>query len=337
MTLESPQLSHEQIEGQIIDDAVTTNLLKRGLIKETPLGRGTRRYEVTPLGIQYVSDYESFGQELEPQPTTIPQVTGNSHFKPDAVSFLRSLSEYEQQTERVHLSRVSLLIPALNEAQNITLLLNSISKNVPEIRDIIVVDRSVDETAQVARGLGARVIIQDGVGKGDALRQAFASKFDGDIVVTIDADGSNRTQEIPRLVEAILNGADIAKGSRFMEGGGSTDLSLIRRIGNYVFVSLVNLIWPGNYTDLCYGFLAIRKDALMTLTPHLDSKYFEIETEICIEARKLGLKVVEVPSIELKRVYGASKLRGVHDSFRIMRTIFHELVLTAQRRIFGDI
>jgi glycosyltransferase involved in cell wall biosynthesis len=226
-----------------------------------------------------------------------------------------------------------LLIPTLNEAKNVAILLNSLAVSIPEIHEIIVVDGSVDETAEVARSLGASVIAQEGNGKGDALRQAFAAEYGGDIVVSIDADGSNRIEEIPQLVEAVVNGADIAKGSRFMSGGGSTDLSLIRRIGNELFVRLVNLIWSAHYTDLCYGFVAFRKDALISLTPLLESKNFEIETEICIKARKLGLKVVEVPSVELRRRYGSSKVRGVHDSFTIFRTVLHELVLSLKARI----
>ena len=332
MTLQNPETKFENAQKtETIGEAIT-DLLKRGLVREVLSEDGNKRYKVTPLGLQYLSDFESMRQELEFQPT-VAQLSAESHPKTNAVSILRTLSESSPQAGRTHLSRVSLLIPALNESKNIAILLNSLADHVPEIHEIIVVDGSLDETAEVARRLGASVMTQEGNGKGDALRQAFASAYGGDIVVSIDADGSNRIEEIPQLVEAVVNGADLAKGSRFMSGGGSTDLSLIRRIGNGLFVRLVNLIWSAHYTDLCYGFVAFRKGALMTLAPLLESNHFEIETEICIKARKLGLKVVEVPSVELRRRYGSSKLRGVQDSSRIFRTVLHELTLSLKARI----
>jgi GT2 family glycosyltransferase len=118
----------------------------------------------------------------------------------------------------------------------------------------------------------------------------------------------------------------MAKGSRFLRGGGSRDLSLIRKIGNHLFVTLVNLVWSGRYTDLCYGFLAFRREALERLKPYLKSEHFQIETEMCIRARKLGLKVVEVPSVELKRSHGESKLSGMRDSLQILQVILREFI-----------
>src|SRR5208337_5129292 len=109
----------------------------------------------------------------------------------------------------------------------------------------------------------------------------------------MDADGSNRLEEIPLLLDAIVNGADVAKGSRFLKDGGSTDLSWVRKIGNKFFVFIVNLFWSGQCTDLCYGFMAFRKDALARIAPLLRSEHFELEIEIIIKARKLGLNVVE--------------------------------------------
>jgi glycosyltransferase involved in cell wall biosynthesis len=157
------------------------------------------------------------------------------------------------------------------------------------------------------------------------MRQGFASAHTGDIIVMMDADGSNRPEEIPLLIEAVVNGADIAKGSRFLRGGGSADLTRVRKIGNKLFISMANLFWSGQYTDLCYGFLAFRKEALTQLAPLLESVHFQLETEICIKSRKLGLKVVEVPSNELKRRHGNSKLRGVNDSISIAKTVCREL------------
>ncbi len=346
--MESSRIILEGREEPQDNDALISHLSRKGLIRKVVLSEGTTKYQVTARGLQYIADREAIQREhiyvifapnhepiprgLESSGYVIPHLnTSSVPFTPeDEIAFLRACtkSEFGLQPEYADMARVSLLIPTLREVKNIGNLLKSLEENVPGLKEIIVVDGGGDETAELATALGARVIVQQAIGKGDALRQAFASDFSGDIVVTIDADGSNRPEEIPRLVEAVENGASIAKGSRFLKGGGSTDLSRIRKIGNYLFIHLVNLIWSGDYTDLCYGFVAFRKDALMKLAPLLESKNFEIETEICIKARKLGLRVVEVPSVELKRRHGTSNLRGVHDSVRIMKTVISELFST---------
>jgi len=187
------------------------------------------------------------------------------------------------------------------------------------------VDKSDDATPWIAMMDGARVIRQYGRGKGNALRQILPA-IESNMVLLMDGDGSMRPEEIPTYVQAIDSGADIVKGSRFMRHGGSLDMTLPRRIGNLFFVLLVNLLWSTKYTDICYGFIALKKDALKKLAPHLRSDDFEIETEICIKARKLGLSVCEVPSVELSRKSGSSKLSTIHDGIRILKTIMQELI-----------
>jgi len=191
---------------------------------------------------------------------------------------------------------------------------------------VLVIDgNSLDRTVQTAKDFGANVILQNGSGKGAALREAF-DHADGDFLVILDADGSMNPKEIPLLMEGFASGADIVKGSRFLQYGHTYDMTPIRRLGNTLFIFLVNLFWSANYTDLCYGFGAFTKDAIVRLNPHLKSMNFEIETEVFIKARKLGLKVVEVPSVEFRRGYGKSNLHGFRDGLLILRTIFKELV-----------
>lgn len=186
---------------------------------------------------------------------------------------------------------------------------------------------STDKTVTVAKKLGVHVIHQNGKGKGNALRQAFNYYgLNGDPVVMMDADGSMSPEELFSFVERLGDGVDLVKGSRFMRGGHSEDMTLMRRIGNSLFILLVNLIWSTRYTDLCYGFAAFRREAVEKLYPHLKSKNFEIEAEIFIKARKLGLKVVEVPSIELRRIHGKSNLKAYRDGFHILKTVIHEFL-----------
>lgn len=217
---------------------------------------------------------------------------------------------------------VTVVIPALNEERNIAQVIREL-KHIG-FSDILVIDgNSRDETARIAKELGVNLIFQNGHGKGSALRQVFGyGAFKGDVVIMMDADGSMKPDELLSFVEALDPQIDVVKGSRFMRGGYSEDMTFVRRVGNLMFVALANLLIRTRYTDLCYGFAAFRREAIERLCPHLKSKNFEIEAEIFTKSRKLGLNVAEVPSIELRRKNGKSNLKAVTDGFLILRTIF---------------
>lgn len=225
-------------------------------------------------------------------------------------------------------ARISIIIPTLNEVKNIGEVIYKLKQ--VGCRDILVVDgKSVDGTAEYARKLGAKVIMQNGKGKGLALRQAFRNGYvDGDIIIILDADGSMDPEEVPTFVSAIESGAEVAKGSRFLPRGQSEDMSAIRRVGNKLLVGILNFLCLTNYTDLCYGYIAFRRDALRRISPRLTSDNFEIETEVCIKAKELGIKVVEVPSFERMRQHGNSNLNTFRDGFRILAFIVRESLLS---------
>lgn len=216
---------------------------------------------------------------------------------------------------------VSVVVPAKNEARNLAHVFASIP---PWVDEVVLVDgRSVDDTVAEARRLlpDVRIVSQQGRGKGDALREGFrASK--GDIIVMLDADGSTDGGEIPRFVGALVAGADFVKGSRFASGGGSDDITAIRRLGNRVLSCLVNLLFGTQYTDLCYGYNAFWSRHVPALD--LDCDGFEIETVMNIRAAKAGLRVHEVPSHECSRVHGESNLHIVRDGWRIAKFIVSE-------------
>lgn len=216
---------------------------------------------------------------------------------------------------------LQVIIPTLDEVTTIPVILNELTKYTDQI--IVIDGGSMDGTSEIAHELGAHVIMQNGKGKGDALCQAF-QEVDGGIVLTIDADGSMKPSEIPYFIDEINAGADLVKGSRFLNSGHSEDMSLLRFLGNRFFVKLINFLYSEQFSDLCYGYIAFTNDAVKQLTPLLSSRHFEIETEIIIKAKKLGMKIVEVPSIELKRAHGQSKLRTLRDGFSILKLILSE-------------
>jgi glycosyltransferase involved in cell wall biosynthesis len=222
---------------------------------------------------------------------------------------------------RVDSPRVSVVIPAMNEAENLPHVFARLPSHIAEI--VLVDGNSVDGTVEIARELypDVRIVGQLGRGKGDALLAGFSAAT-GDVIVAMDADGSTDPAELSSFVHALTNGADVAKGSRFVEGGGSADITLTRRVGNWVLCRLVNRFFGARYSDLCYGYFAFWADCLPILSVDCDG--FEVETLIGIRAAKGRLNVVEVASFERSRIYGASHLRVVRDGTRIMRTILRE-------------
>jgi glycosyltransferase involved in cell wall biosynthesis len=216
---------------------------------------------------------------------------------------------------------VSVIIPALNEAANLPYVLPRIPSWVDEI--LLVDGHSTDGTPEVARKLcpRIRIVSQQGRGKGAALRTGFAAAT-GDIIVMLDADGSTDPAEIPTFIGPLLAGADFVKGSRFLHGGGTSDMSLVRRLGNWAFVSIVRLVHGGRFSDLCYGYNAFWARVLPQL--NLDGDGFEIETIMNVRALRAGLKVVEVPSFEAERRYGVSRLRTIPDGWRVLKALGRE-------------
>lgn len=221
---------------------------------------------------------------------------------------------------------VGIAIPALNEEKNIEHVLCRL-RNIGYSNILVIDGQSKDGTLKVASKNGAKIVLQDGRGKGQAIRQVLSNAyFDFEVLVLMDADGSMSPEEVPRYVNALLYGADVVKGSRFVAGGGSEDITLMRKIGNAFLTSSVNLLWSAECTDLCYGFAAFNRKAIRKLAPILESNNFEIEAEIFIKAKKLGLRVVEVPSFENKRRNGKSNLNTLKDGLKIFKTIMTETV-----------
>jgi glycosyltransferase involved in cell wall biosynthesis len=214
------------------------------------------------------------------------------------------------------------VIPTLNEERNLPGVLARLPGDVHEL--ILVDGNSTDATVAVARSFWPDVLVvqQELRGKGDALALGFAAAS-GDIIVAIDGDGSTDPAEIPHFVAALVGGADMAKGSRFLAHGGSDDLTPMRRLGARGLTALVNALFGTEYTDLCYGYTAFWRECLGRMTTAVG---FEVETSMNISAARAGLVVVEVPSFERARVHGTSNLRIIRDGVRILAAILGERV-----------
>ncbi len=219
---------------------------------------------------------------------------------------------------------VTVVIPTMNEAENLPYVLPFIPFWVDEV--IIVDSSSTDGTREVVRALMPKAVIVDEPrrGKGQALKTGFL-RATGDFIVAIDADGSTDPREIPAFVGALQAGSDVAKGTRFVQGGGTDDMERHRQFGNWCLTVAVNKLFSGNYSDLCYGYFGFRRSVLSVLVPAEEKTLgFEIETLINIRALRAGLHIREVPSFEHRRIFGTSNLRVVRDGIRIAKVIVAE-------------
>jgi glycosyltransferase involved in cell wall biosynthesis len=221
----------------------------------------------------------------------------------------------------VHEVLVSVVIPALNEADNLPHVLPRIP---PWVHEVILVDGySTDSTVEVAQRLmpTIRIVWQDGTGKGAALRTGVRAAT-GEIVIMLDADGSTDPSEIPAFVGALLAGADLVKGSRFVQGGGTADMPPLRQWGNWCFVVLANVMFGTRFTDITYGYRAAWRDCLDALALEIDG--WENETVGNIRAARVGLRVAEVPSFEYRRIGGEAKLQTFPAGWVILKGMLAE-------------
>jgi dolichol-phosphate hexosyltransferase len=214
---------------------------------------------------------------------------------------------------------VSILIPTLNESKTIADLVHRFKKL--GFDDILVVDgNSTDDTVSQARDAGARVVVQNGKGKGKAIQQAFGI-IERDITVMIDGDGTYLPEEVDKLIEPIASGtADHVMGNRFVnyETGAFTRLNLL---GNKILNKIFNIDFKVNLNDILTGYRAFDKKAIKIMD--LNQSGFGIEAELTVESIKKDLRIIEVPISYRARAVGApTKLSPLEDGFKIGYTIY---------------
>jgi hypothetical protein len=216
---------------------------------------------------------------------------------------------------------ISVIIPTLNESRNLPYVLNSIPEWVNEV--IIVDGRSRDDTVRVAKVLrpDVRIIHEERRGKGIALKTGLEAAK-GDILIIMDADGSMDGSEIELFRDALLNGADYVKGSRFKSGGGSVDITRLRRLGDRGICFLIWLLFGVHYSDGTYGFKGVWSDSINALRFDTDGFEVELMSDIC--AHRAHLRTVEVPCFELLRIHGSSNLNAARDGIGCLRFILQE-------------
>lgn len=218
---------------------------------------------------------------------------------------------------------VALAIPCYNEASAISAVIAEWRETLPDAEIVIYDNNSTDDTGQIARSLGVRVVPVAEQGKGYAVRAIFRDLADRDAVILIDGDGTYPAEPIQALLSPVLEGkAEMTVGARqpVAEPGAMTP---IRGLGNLLIGTAFRLLIGRGTTDLLSGYRVFSKSFLNTV--ELRSAGFEIETELASEAVARRLQVVEVPVPYRPRIEGStSKLRAFRDGLRILRMIVRQ-------------
>lgn len=224
---------------------------------------------------------------------------------------------------------LSVVIPTWNEADNIEHVLHALRR----FDDVVLVDGfSADDTVARARRVrpDVRVLERLPRGKGDALRAGFAA-CTGDVIVIMDADGSMDANEVDVFVSMINVGFDLVKGSRLACGGASHDITTVRWLGNRALCGVANVLFHTAWTDLCYGYLAFRRECLPRMALTADG--FEIESQILANSALAGMRIAEIPSVEMNRLSGESHLNARRDGTRILKTLLAARFAPRARRV----
>jgi len=211
---------------------------------------------------------------------------------------------------------VTVIIPTKNEPaidKVITRVMQALNRVDYEV---IVVDKSSDDTGEKAVASGAVLVKQEGEGYGDACLTGL-KRAKGEIVVFIDGDMSYDPREIWKILDPIMRGeADLVIGNRFHNLRRGS-MKFVNKIGNKMLTWIINKLFKSNIGDTQSGFRAIRKEKLEKLS--VKATGWGFQTELLIKALRNGLRIVEVPISYYPRV-GKSKLRPFRDGIKILAT-----------------
>lgn len=224
--------------------------------------------------------------------------------------------------DNTRLPEVSVVICALNEEESLPHVLPRIPDFVSEV--ILVDGRSTDRTVEVARTIrpDIRVLVQPGRGKGEALRHGF-KEARGDVIVTLDADGTTDPEEMKDMIRPLLEGYDFVKGSRFRRGLPKK-MPRHRIFGNMVLAAFASLLFLRPLTDVCSGYLAFWKRVLPRLDFVGSGKPSDVEVVLSLRAIKRGLRIKEVGHHDRGRIAGRSKMPSFREGWNNIKLISRE-------------
>jgi glycosyltransferase involved in cell wall biosynthesis len=232
---------------------------------------------------------------------------------------------------------VTILIPCHNEAENILKVITNFHKSYLAKAafdfDILVIDNvSSDNTAEIARKAGARVIRENKKGKGYAIRCGFKNiNPDSRYVVMLDGDNTYKAEEVLRLLEPLYHEfCDVIVGSRLGGKMSGNSMTMFNRLGNWGFTFLTRIFYRTNVTDVLSGYFAWKREVIEDLAPHLKSSGFALEMEIVTKLGKMGYEVHSVPISYYQRG-GKTNLHPLKDGLKILLMFLSNILWTSSK------
>ena len=219
---------------------------------------------------------------------------------------------------------VSVVIPVFNEELTIGDIVARTRSTLEQFKlpyEVLVIDDgSVDRSAEISQASEAVVLREAHQGKGHALRLGF-ERAKGDVIVTLDSDGSHQPEEIPLILRSMMeNKVDFVIGSRFFDTDvNNAKIPDLNRIGNRMFSDLIRLFTGVKISDSQSGFRAIRSSVIKKM--RLNSRGYEVESEMLVKALKMGVRVAEIPISFEQRTVGKSRLDPLKDGTKILYSI----------------
>jgi glycosyltransferase involved in cell wall biosynthesis len=219
---------------------------------------------------------------------------------------------------------VSVVIPVFNEELTIGDIVARTRSTLEQFKlpyEVLVIDDgSVDRSAEISQASEAHVLREAHQGKGHALRLGF-ERAKGDVIVTLDSDGSHQPEEIPLILRCMMeNKVDFVIGSRFFDTDvNNAKIPDLNRIGNRMFSDLIRLLTGVKISDSQSGFRAIRSSVIKKM--RLNSRGYEVESEMLVKALKMGVRVAEIPVSFEQRTVGKSRLDPLKDGTKILYSI----------------
>lgn len=216
------------------------------------------------------------------------------------------------------MTKVSIIIPTLNEEDSLNVLLNELSKFNDNICEIIVVDgQSKDETIEIAKKYNCKIIIQQiKLGYGDAIIKGI-NEANSDYSIILDGDGSKNPTYIKNLIEKIVNSnSDFVFAERYGRGAGSLDDTLLTHIGNRIFTLIGKIFFGVKINDILHTFFICKNEKFKKINFKFND--FGFCVELPIKVHKGKFKYASIPTLERKRIAGEIKVRSFVDGYKIL-------------------
>ena len=211
------------------------------------------------------------------------------------------------------MKNLTLIIPAKNESE-------SLPKVLEEIKDydcsiIIILESSDIETINATKNFNCKIVHQSEKGYGNALIEGI-NNVATEYLCIFNADGSFNPKYLNEMLNTCNNNLDFVFASRYMDGGGSDDDTLLTKVGNFIFSGIGNIFFSLNLSDILYTFLLGKTASFKKL--NLQSKDFCLCVEMPIKAKRLRMNIIDTPSYERKRIAGKKKVNEFRDGLKIL-------------------